>query len=87
MLSKRSKPFGRNAERPKTHAAVDSRHLRQQSTLAVSHDNHIFQPRIFSLRINLRYGFSEGIPQQHSRVGNGVARIVDKIPELISVEE
>jgi len=48
-----SKLFGRNAERPKAHAAVDDRHLREQAPLTVPDNDHSLEAGIFFLGIEV----------------------------------
>src|SRR5580765_4959840 len=79
--------FGRNTERPKAHAAVDHRHFGQQSSLTMPDHEHLFQPGIFSLRVNLRDSFDQRVAQKHRRIRNGTSRVVNKEPELVSIKE
>src|SRR4029434_9770024 len=72
-----------NSKRPEMRPTIDGGHLRKQPPLAMADHNHLFESRIFSLRVELCHGFCQSLPQKHPRIGDGISRVVHEKPDFV----
>src|ERR1700730_4980509 len=65
---------------PEASAAIDDRHLREETSLAVADDDHLVKDGILATGIDvLTHGY-ERFAQTHRRQRDGIAAIVDEEP-------
>ena len=69
---------------PEPIAAVDDRHLRQQTALAVADHDHVAKARIATGRVHAVHRFAEVLPEQIGRIDDRTPGIVEEEPRLES---